>query len=98
MDRVTFSSHGATLVGNLYAPENARGPARVVVLLGPMTFVKEHALTEYTCCLEAQGFSSWRSIRAIEARAAASRATTIARSRKWPMYARPSTTCWHERT
>ena len=46
MERITFDSHGETLVGHLYLPEGS-GPYPAVVLLGPETFIKEQAPTEY---------------------------------------------------
>ncbi len=56
VERVTFDSHGATLVGHLYLPEGLDGPAPAVVLLGPETFVKEQAPTQYAKRLANDGF------------------------------------------
>lgn len=59
-ERVTFTSSGETLVGHLYLPANLAAGARVpaVVLLGPMTFVKEQVPTEYARRLAAHGFAA----------------------------------------
>lgn len=57
-ERVTFDSHGATLVGHLYLPEGLDGPAPAVVLLGPETFVKEQAPTQYAKRLANDGFAA----------------------------------------
>ncbi len=53
-EKVTFTSHGIQLVGNLYAPESD-SPLPGVVLLGPMTFQKEQAPTEYARRLAKMG-------------------------------------------
>ncbi len=55
-EKVTFESHGETLVGNLYLPETEKNAA--VVLLGPMTFQKEQAPTEYARRLAKMGFAA----------------------------------------
>ncbi len=59
-ERVTFSSGGETLVGHLYLPPDLPPGARVpaVVLLGPMTFVKEQVPTEYARRLAARGYAA----------------------------------------
>ena len=46
-ERVTFTSGGVELVGNLYVPEDLAGPAPAVPLLGPELFVKEQAPMQY---------------------------------------------------
>jgi len=56
MQRVTFKSHGINLVGNLYEPSGVTGRLPAVALLGPMTFVKEQAPTEYARRLAEAGF------------------------------------------
>ncbi len=47
VERVTFDSRGATMVGNLYLPQGLDGSAPAIILLGPETFVKEQAPTQY---------------------------------------------------
>jgi hypothetical protein len=47
MIKVTFDSKGTNLVGNLYVPDNLSQPTPAVVIIGPMTFVKEQSPTEY---------------------------------------------------
>ena len=54
-EKVTFTSHGTPIVGNLYAPESD-SPRPGVVLLGPMTFQKEQVPTEYARRLAKMGF------------------------------------------
>jgi fermentation-respiration switch protein FrsA (DUF1100 family) len=58
MERVTFRSRGETLVGHFYAAGGAGDPAPAVVILGPMTFQKEQAPTEYAKRFPALGFSA----------------------------------------
>jgi hypothetical protein len=55
---VTFPSRGETLVGHFHPAEAADGPAPAVVILGPMTFQKEQAPTEYARRFPALGFSA----------------------------------------
>lgn len=55
-ERVSFVSEGVTLAGHLYRPSGARGPSPAVVLLGPMTYVKEQVPAEYARRLAARGF------------------------------------------
>ncbi len=55
MQKVSFQSGGETLVGDLYGP-SARGSCPAVVLLGPMTFQKEQAPTEYARRLGERGY------------------------------------------
>jgi uncharacterized protein len=56
-EKVSFTSHGETLVGDLYLPQ-LDSPAPAVVLLGPMTFQKEQAPTEYAKRLASMGFAA----------------------------------------
>jgi uncharacterized protein len=56
VERVTFDSHGVTLVGNLYLPQGLERPAPAVMLLGPQTFVKEQSPTQYAKRLANDGF------------------------------------------
>lgn len=58
MKKVTFNSEGETLVGNLYTPGDAKGDVPAFVILGPMTFQKEQAPTEYAKRLAAQGYAA----------------------------------------
>lgn len=59
-ERVTFPSAGEILVGHLYTPSHLAPGTRVpaVVLLGPMTFVKEQVPTEYARRLAARGYAA----------------------------------------
>lgn len=57
MEKVRFESAGSTLVGDLYRP-NAEGPAPAVAIIGPMTYQKEQAPTQYARRLAAQGFAA----------------------------------------
>ncbi len=56
MQRVTFKSKGIDVVGNLYVPPDATARLPAVALLGPMTFVKEQAPTEYARRFADAGF------------------------------------------
>jgi fermentation-respiration switch protein FrsA (DUF1100 family) len=56
-ERVTFDSHGETLVGHLHLPDGP-GPHPAVVVLGPETFVKEQAPTEYARRLAVDGVAA----------------------------------------
>ena len=56
MIKVNFSSNGINLVGDLYLPENLSQPAPTLPILGPMTFVKEQAPTEYARRFADRGF------------------------------------------
>lgn len=56
IERVTFPSHGAELVGLLYVPEGLAAPAPALPMLGPETFVKEQAPTQYAKRLANDGF------------------------------------------
>jgi fermentation-respiration switch protein FrsA (DUF1100 family) len=56
IEKVRFNSHGADLVGNLYLPQGLDGPAPALPLLGPETFVKEQAPTQYAKRLANSGF------------------------------------------
>ena len=60
MERVTFPSHGETLVGHLYppTPSEASEPHPTVVLLGPETFVKEQAPSAYARRLAREGVAA----------------------------------------
>lgn len=56
MERVGFPSQDAQLVGHLYIPEGLSGPAPALTILGPETFVKEQAPTQYAKRLANDGF------------------------------------------
>lgn len=58
MKRVEFESDGITLVGHLHLPEGATSPSPAVVIIGPMTYVKEQAPTEYARRLAGAGFAA----------------------------------------
>ncbi|WP_395342547.1 alpha/beta hydrolase [Ningiella sp. W23] len=55
---VTFESGGETLVGHLYMPKSHNENTPTFVILGPMTFQKEQAPTEYATRLAEQGFAA----------------------------------------
>lgn len=55
VERVTFSSQGVPVVGNLFLPTGAaRRPA--VVVIGPVGFVKEQAPLQYALRLQREGY------------------------------------------
>ncbi|MFM0703566.1 alpha/beta hydrolase [Paraburkholderia sediminicola] len=54
-EKVSFPSHGDDVVGILYRP-NGNGPFPVVVILGPYSFQKEQAPTQYATRLADDGF------------------------------------------
>jgi uncharacterized protein len=57
MERVAFpGQEGTELVGHLYVPEGPGGPFPAVPILGPETFVKEQAPTQYAKRLANDGF------------------------------------------
>lgn len=58
MQKVSFNSQAATLVGDLYLPDGTDTSAPAVVILGPMTFVKEQAPTQYAHYLAERGFAA----------------------------------------
>ncbi|MEM6428655.1 MAG: alpha/beta hydrolase [Deinococcota bacterium] len=58
MEAIKFTSSGETLSGNLFLPENLDKPVPAVTILGPMTFVKEQAPTEYAKRFAQHGFAS----------------------------------------
>jgi dienelactone hydrolase len=57
-ERVAFESQGETLVGRLFRPAFGNGPAPGVAILGPMTFQKEQAPTQYARRLAELGFAA----------------------------------------
>jgi hypothetical protein len=57
-ERVTFESQGEELVGHLYPAAFGDGPAPAVAILGPETFQKEQAPTEYARRLAQVGFTA----------------------------------------
>ena len=57
IERVTFSSGGETLVGNLFLPRGP-GPFPAAALLGPVAFVKEQAPTQYASRLASAGVAA----------------------------------------
>lgn len=56
-EKVTFKSSGDDVVGVLYRPEG-KGPFPVVVVLGPYSFSKEQAPTQYATRLADEGFAA----------------------------------------
>ncbi|MEM8535773.1 MAG: alpha/beta hydrolase [Chloroflexota bacterium] len=56
MIKVTFPSNGVQLVGHLYTPDNVTEKLPALPILGPMTFVKEQAPTEYARRFAERGF------------------------------------------
>lgn len=57
-NKVTFTSKGETLVGHLYLPDDYQegNSYPAVPILGPMTFAKEQAPTEYATRFAKRGF------------------------------------------
>lgn len=55
MKRVTFESEGSEVVGDLHMPEG-EGPFPAVVLLGPLTSVKEQATGSYAAAMARRGW------------------------------------------
>lgn len=53
--RVTFTSHGLAVAGNLFVP-NLGGAAPAIVIVGPVAFVKEQAPLQYASRLAAMGY------------------------------------------
>jgi dienelactone hydrolase len=56
-ERVTFQSHGDDVIGVLYRPKG-EGPFPTVVILGPYSFQKEQAPTQYATRLADEGFAA----------------------------------------
>ncbi|MFJ2990155.1 alpha/beta hydrolase [Collimonas sp. NPDC087041] len=54
-EKVSFPSHGETVVGVLYRPKG-EGPFPTIVVLGPYSFQKEQAPTHYATRLADEGF------------------------------------------
>lgn len=59
-EKVRFTSvePGIELVGNLYLPQGAAAPKGVFVIIGPMTFQKEQAPTQYAQRLADKGYAA----------------------------------------
>jgi uncharacterized protein len=57
-ERVTFESQGEQIVGRLYAAAFGDGPAPGVTILGPETFQKEQAPTQYAARLSQLGYTT----------------------------------------
>ena len=59
-NKVTFKSGSETLAGHLYLPSNyTHGDTYAgIVILGPMTFVKEQAPTEYAIRFAQKGYAA----------------------------------------
>jgi len=58
MQQVAFRSEEIELAGHLYVAENHSVPTPGVVIIGPMTYVKEQAPTEYARRLAARGLTA----------------------------------------
>ncbi|MEL6686555.1 MAG: alpha/beta hydrolase [Pseudomonadota bacterium] len=56
--RFEFDSAGETLVGDLHLPDNRQGPVPAVAILGPMTFERGQAPSEYARELAKHGFAA----------------------------------------
>ncbi|WP_395608083.1 alpha/beta hydrolase [Pseudomonas sp. B22129] len=56
-EKIAFDSHGDDVVGVLYRPKG-QGPFPVVVVLGPYSFSKEQAPTQYATRLADEGFAA----------------------------------------
>jgi len=56
--RVTFDSHGETIVGRLFPAAFGEEPAPGVAIIGPMTFQKEQAPTLYAQRLSRLGYTA----------------------------------------
>lgn len=57
-ESVTFTSHGETLRGNLYTPENVSGRLPAVIVTGAWTTVKEQMPGTYARELAARGYAA----------------------------------------
>lgn len=57
MEKVRFESGGETLVGDLYLPARS-GRVPAVAIIGPMTYQKEQAPTEYARRLAEKGYAA----------------------------------------
>ena len=60
-ERVEFNSQGETLVGNLYLPDNAdnaSGTLPAIAIVGPMTYQKEQAPSEYAQRFAQKGYAA----------------------------------------
>ncbi|QRM47225.1 hypothetical protein [Rhizobium sp. BG4] len=57
-ERVSFESHGASLVGLLFKPTAAQPPFPGAVIVGPFGFVKEQSPMEYATRLARDGFAA----------------------------------------
>jgi fermentation-respiration switch protein FrsA (DUF1100 family) len=57
-ERVSFDSHGETVVGRLFPAAFGSGPAPAVAILGPMTYQKEQAPAQYARRLAQLGFTA----------------------------------------
>ncbi|MBC8137471.1 MAG: alpha/beta hydrolase [Fibrella sp.] len=57
-ETITFVSQGSRLVGDLHFPQGNGTPLPAVIILGPMTFQRKQAPTEYARRLAASGFAA----------------------------------------
>lgn len=58
MEKIHFRSGETTLTGNLYLPDKLDVPVPAITLIGPMTYVKEQAPTNYAIRLAQRGFAA----------------------------------------
>jgi uncharacterized protein len=58
VEQVTFQSNEVAIIGRLYIPTGLSQPAPVVLLLGPVAFVKEQSPVQYATRLAKTGFIS----------------------------------------
>lgn len=58
IERFEFESAGETLVGDLHMPDLGEGPFPAVAILGPMTFERNQAPSEYAKALAERGFAA----------------------------------------
>ncbi|KAK2616351.1 hypothetical protein QQS21_000785 [Conoideocrella luteorostrata] len=56
-EKVTYPSHGETIAGILYKPNNVANPPGVVIL-GPYSFIKEQAPLQYATRLADEGYAA----------------------------------------
>ncbi|KTB60838.1 dienelactone hydrolase [Pseudomonas fluorescens] len=56
-EKIVFDSHGDDVVGVLYRPQG-KGPFPVVIVMGPYSFSKEQAPTQYATRLADEGFAA----------------------------------------
>ncbi len=58
IEKVEFNSNGLKIVGNLFIPENLNQKHPVVVVIGPVAFVKEQSPIQYATRLAKAGYAA----------------------------------------